>query len=217
MHWTVQVTVALLNVVWIVFFWTLDPFQVPVQRRSAEEKEEVTAEFCIQLPQLNISFIETDSSAETRTYNPTSSVPGNEQIRMDGDETASPPPSLDLTSTEATSAESSKSVPLRVADESTEEVDSPPLHPLDLWSPPYFSTPEVPPDCCLKVTHQVPPQFFQQDLPYQRQSPPECPIEAVLITTSSGERYCLHPDVTRRRHDGKATQRHHDGTKYNPF
>ncbi|XP_070849932.1 C-C motif chemokine 3-like 1 [Chaetodon trifascialis] len=49
MQWTVRLTVALLNILWVVFFLTPDPFSVSVQRRSARSSEEETLfhEFCV--------------------------------------------------------------------------------------------------------------------------------------------------------------------------
>ncbi|GAA6221707.1 uncharacterized protein LOC108890199 [Lates japonicus] len=46
MQWTVQITVALLNIVWVGFFLQPHPLSVFVERRSTDS----SAEFCIQPP-----------------------------------------------------------------------------------------------------------------------------------------------------------------------
>ncbi|XP_040886859.1 uncharacterized protein LOC121176833 isoform X1 [Toxotes jaculatrix] len=62
MQWTVQVGVALLNVVWVAFFLQPDPLLVFVQRRSTDTYEE----FCIKPPP-DMNWISTVQPDNIRT------------------------------------------------------------------------------------------------------------------------------------------------------
>nr|QZC92295.1 chemokine (C-C motif) ligand 36 [Sebastes schlegelii] len=64
MGWTVQVVVALLNIVWIIFFLTPEPFSVFVQRRSTNEEDQYS-EFCIELPPVKIPSNKTNNTKTT--------------------------------------------------------------------------------------------------------------------------------------------------------
>ncbi|XP_026150504.1 uncharacterized protein LOC113123009 [Mastacembelus armatus] len=72
MQWTVQVSVVLLNIVWIAFFIHPDPLSVFVQRRSSDD-EMLFGEFCIELPLVKIT--KTNSNSTTSEENP--SLPVN--------------------------------------------------------------------------------------------------------------------------------------------
>ncbi|CAJ1086600.1 uncharacterized protein LOC117807597 [Xyrichtys novacula] len=87
MHWTVRVTVALLNIIWVFFFLTFDPFSVPAQRRC-EDEDIVFGEFCIQLDNKSNN---TDTSAEVKNSTPESSAPeiGQEAVLPESDMTPS--------------------------------------------------------------------------------------------------------------------------------
>ncbi|XP_039679029.1 uncharacterized protein LOC120573386 [Perca fluviatilis] len=81
MQWALQVSVALLNIVWIAFFLTPEPFSVFVQKRNTIE-EILYEEFCIQPPAVKIPANKTNT-------NPTSQVtsapaPGSEPTVMTG-------------------------------------------------------------------------------------------------------------------------------------
>ncbi|XP_051231283.1 uncharacterized protein LOC127349512 isoform X2 [Dicentrarchus labrax] len=68
MQRTVQVIVALLNIVWVVFFLHPDPFSLSVQRRSSEgsDEEMVFGEFCIQ-PESDMNWTSTLHPANITT------------------------------------------------------------------------------------------------------------------------------------------------------
>ncbi|CAJ1086598.1 uncharacterized protein LOC117807597 [Xyrichtys novacula] len=227
----VQITVALLNVIWIVLFLTFDLSHVLIQRRSLNE-EEAIEEFCVQPPGVKVSTKESNKANTvegTKLSNLMSSAAGggDETNAIDDKETARSPPVPDLTTTETTSAKSSEAPrnfktwihprspfdmreppALDLISSKTSSPESPEAFPpeethksdkekdaLNLSPASYVVPLLLPPHCCKRSYSLIPAHFRKLIKRREYQGPPECPVKAVVMFTSSGERFCASFDA----------------------
>ncbi|XP_049923227.1 uncharacterized protein LOC126404213 [Epinephelus moara] len=196
MHWLLQATGALLNILWIGLFLTPQPFSEFEQTESTDEEEM----FCFPPPPVEIPSNKTNNTKTTFPAHP-ATAPGSEPTIVDSDNLGltGSYPELEPTTrgsypeVEPTTRGSYPEV------EQTTRGSYPELEQTTRGSYPELeqttrgSYPEVEPtpvSCCFEFfSGRVP----LKDIKGYRKSPPMCPVEAIVIFTTTT--LCVDPNA----------------------
>ncbi|KAM4537575.1 uncharacterized protein PAE49_021865 [Odontesthes bonariensis] len=189
MQRTLQLSVALLNIVWIAFFLTPDPFSVLVQRRSSQSsgEEVLFGEFCI-----DTTFPEKGNLTPNEKFNSigkinSSASPEHEPNLTDLGEPTPPtqrPTTSGVTSVSELIPSSSSQAALITLSQDSKVPDKP------------REDYERPLECCLSISkRRIPTSII---VGYRRTY--GCPIKAVVLITRKHRIMCfpLNDEWVRR-------------------
>ncbi|XP_047242670.1 uncharacterized protein LOC124881189 isoform X1 [Girardinichthys multiradiatus] len=180
MHQIVQISVALVNIVWIIFFSTLDPFLVFIQKRSSSsEKDILMREFCVQ-PSFDLNWkptpMQINNTSRTLPARGDTNSSQNEEVNYIDKSPTSATPKMTMNINSLVKPKIKMNPPVK------EDLSPKPRRPPN--------SPKVALTCCFIFSTRM---LAKKIIRSYFITSPHCRKTAVLFVTMTGSRICVNP------------------------